>query len=319
LGRRQHLGLVDVVDAQRLQDLRLHEMADPGLGHDRDGDRGLDLLDQAGIAHPGDPAILSDVGGDALQRHHRTSAGLLGDPGVLGSDNVHDHAAFQHLGQPGLDLEGRLHARLGNGITVAFAHRVLNSTPASRSLTCHLKRALLIAALVVACQSAAPTPRPSATLPTSRYAPEPATHLGATLVMADWEPPVSLDPIHAATANDLRVAGLLFAPLWGRDPDLKAYPELVHEVPSAANGDVKLGKDGVSMTVDLKLAPGLRWSDGQPITADDVIFTVDAICSADMPARDQSGFDHISSQERRSDSELIWHFGPGARGRCGLR
>jgi peptide/nickel transport system substrate-binding protein len=136
--------------------------------------------------------------------------------------------------------------------------------------------------------------------------------------MADWESPDSLDPIHATTANDLRVAGLLFAPLWGRDPDLRAYPDLVREVPRAANRDLKLGPDGVTMTVDLKLAPGLRWSDGEPITADDVIFTVDAICAAGLPGRDQSGFDHIASQERRSDSEVIWHFGPGPRGRCGL-
>ena len=38
VGRRQHLGLVDVVDAERLEDLRLDEVADAGLGHDRDGD-----------------------------------------------------------------------------------------------------------------------------------------------------------------------------------------------------------------------------------------------------------------------------------------
>ena len=39
VGRRQHLGLVDVVDAERLEHLRLDEVADAGLGHDRDGHR----------------------------------------------------------------------------------------------------------------------------------------------------------------------------------------------------------------------------------------------------------------------------------------
>jgi peptide/nickel transport system substrate-binding protein len=85
-----------------------------------------------------------------------------------------------------------------------------------------------------------------------------------------------------------------------------------------ANGDIKAGADGVSMTVALKLKPGLRWSDNTPITADDLIFTVDAICSAALPGRDPSGFDHIASQERRSAGEVIWHFGPRPRGACGL-
>ena len=47
VGRGQHLGLVDEVDAERLEDLRLHEVADAALGHHRDGDRLLDLLDLA--------------------------------------------------------------------------------------------------------------------------------------------------------------------------------------------------------------------------------------------------------------------------------
>ena len=36
VGRGQDLGLVDVVDAERLEDLGLDEVADPGLGHHRD-------------------------------------------------------------------------------------------------------------------------------------------------------------------------------------------------------------------------------------------------------------------------------------------
>src|SRR5262249_47486938 len=35
--RRQHFALVDVVDTQRLEDLRLHEVANPTLGHYGDG------------------------------------------------------------------------------------------------------------------------------------------------------------------------------------------------------------------------------------------------------------------------------------------
>src|SRR5947207_251657 len=45
IGRRQHLALVDVVDADRFQDLRFYEVADARLGHDRDRDRVHDRVD----------------------------------------------------------------------------------------------------------------------------------------------------------------------------------------------------------------------------------------------------------------------------------
>ena len=103
VGRRQHLGLVDVVDLERLQDLRLGEVADAALGHHRDRDRLLDALDHVGVGHARDAAVAADVGRDALERHHGAGAGLLGDLRLLGVDDVHDHAALEHLGEAALD------------------------------------------------------------------------------------------------------------------------------------------------------------------------------------------------------------------------
>ncbi len=102
----QHLGLVDVVDAEALQDLRLDEVADARLGHHRDGDRGDDALDHVGVAHPRHAALRADVGGNALQRHHRHRAGALGDAGLLGGDDVHDDATLEHFGHAALDAGG---------------------------------------------------------------------------------------------------------------------------------------------------------------------------------------------------------------------
>ena len=108
VGRRQHLGLVDVVDLERLEHLGLDEMADPRLGHHGDRDRLLDPLDHLRVGHARHAAVPADVGGDALERHHRRRAGVLGDLRLLGRDHVHDHAALEHLGQAGLDGERRL-------------------------------------------------------------------------------------------------------------------------------------------------------------------------------------------------------------------
>jgi peptide/nickel transport system substrate-binding protein len=135
--------------------------------------------------------------------------------------------------------------------------------------------------------------------------------------MADWEQPGGFNPIGPITEGELRAAALLFSPLWGFDSDLSTYPDLVREVPTLQNGLVRLGPGGQSMTVDVRLVPGLRWSDGSALTADDLIFTWNALCDPATGAAPVPGLDRIQSMERRSDTEVIWHLDSGAAGRCG--
>ena len=106
VGRGEDLGLVDVVDAERLEDLGLDEVADARLGHDRDGHGVHDPLDHRGVGHAGDAAGRADVGRDALERHHGDGAGILGDLGLIGRDDIHDDAALEHLGETGLGGPG---------------------------------------------------------------------------------------------------------------------------------------------------------------------------------------------------------------------
>ncbi|GAA3307996.1 hypothetical protein GCM10020295_68550 [Streptomyces cinereospinus] len=113
----EDLGLVDVVDAERLQDLGLDEVADAGLGHDRDGDGLDDALDHVRVGHPGHAAVLADVGRDALQGHDGDGAGVLGDLRLLRRDDVHDHAALELLGH------SALHARGAGGGGLVFGER----------------------------------------------------------------------------------------------------------------------------------------------------------------------------------------------------
>ena len=63
-------------------------------------------VDQVGVAHAGHAALGADVGGDALEGHDGDGAGILGDTGLLGGDDVHDDAALQHLGESALDAGG---------------------------------------------------------------------------------------------------------------------------------------------------------------------------------------------------------------------
>jgi hypothetical protein len=103
VGRRQHLALVDEVDAERLQHARLGEVADAALGHHGDRDGVHDARDDLGVRHARDAAVAPDVGGNALERHHRHGARVLGDLRLLRVRDVHDHAALEHLGEAGLE------------------------------------------------------------------------------------------------------------------------------------------------------------------------------------------------------------------------
>ena len=168
----------------------------------------------------------------------------------------------------------------------------------------------------VACDPFSSSPPATTQLPAA-YRPSPPAQRGGTLIFSDWEFPQTFDILAAGAETDLRAAGLVFAPLWGLDSNLQPYPDLVREVPTVENGDVKVGAGGTSMTVDVKLVPGLRWSDGQPLTADDLIFTWQAICDAATGAADTMGFDHLRAMDKKSDTELVWTFGPAPKGSCG--
>ena len=130
VGRREHLGFVDVVDAECLEHLGLNEMPDPGLGHDRDADRRHDPQDHLGVAHASHAAGRPNVGRDALECHHCTSARVFGDSGVLRSYDVHDDAAFEHLGKAFLGGPGG--GLGGHSVPVPYCGEAAGAFPEGR-------------------------------------------------------------------------------------------------------------------------------------------------------------------------------------------
>src|SRR5690606_13612621 len=65
------------------------------------------------------------------------------------------------------------------------------------------------------------------------------------------------------------------APPWFIDDNLEPVPVLVTEIPSADNG--LISEDGRSITLSLR--DDITWSDGEPITADDFVFTYEMLVS----------------------------------------
>ena len=105
VGGREDLGLVDEVDAEGLEDLGFGEVTDARLGHNRDGGDGDDLADELGVGHAGNAALGADHGGDALECHDGDGTGFLGDARLFDVHDVHDDAAFEHLGETGFQAK----------------------------------------------------------------------------------------------------------------------------------------------------------------------------------------------------------------------
>lgn len=99
----------------------------------------------------------------------------------------------------------------------------------------------------------------------------------------------------------------VFSGLLGTAPNLSIYGDLAQDVPTLENGGVK--RVGVGMDVTYQLRPGLRWSDGQPLTPDDVVFTYQAITGAGRSAGvSQEGYSLITSVERAGANGVVMHF-----------
>ena len=91
----------------------------------------------------------------------------------------------------------------------------------------------------------------------------------STLKLLYSRVPTTLNPHLANGFQDFEAARIVYEPLATYKPNGDLLPVLAALVPTSENGGIS--PDGRSVT--WKLKPDVRWSDGQPFTADDVVFT----------------------------------------------
>jgi peptide/nickel transport system substrate-binding protein len=120
--------------------------------------------------------------------------------------------------------------------------------------------------------------------------------------------PVNLDPLFAqADAGKGNVepalAHLAFEPFFDLDAAGRPVPELVTAVPSVANGGISA--DGRTLVYHLR--PGVRWSDGVPVTAADVLFTLHAILDPANPVPSHEGYDLIDRADAPDRLTVRFH------------
>ena len=91
---------------------------------------------------------------------------------------------------------------------------------------------------------------------------------GGPLKLLYWQAVTLLNPHFAVGTKDQEGSRIFYEPLAGWDSEGNLVPVLAAEIPSKENDG--LSEDGLS--VIWKLKRGVKWHDGMPFTADDVVF-----------------------------------------------
>jgi peptide/nickel transport system substrate-binding protein len=83
----------------------------------------------------------------------------------------------------------------------------------------------------------------------------------------------------------------------------RPYPELVTAVPTQANGGIS--RDGTTITWHLR--KGVRWSDGAPFTADDVVFSTRVVLNPANNEVGRDGWNLISKIDKPDNYTVVYH------------
>jgi len=119
---------------------------------------------------------------------------------------------------------------------------------------------------------------------------------GGDLILQQWQPATLLNPFLSGGTKELLASSLVLEPLAEYDPAGELVPALAAEIPTADNGGIS--EDFTSVTWTLQ--EGLLWSDGTPVTANDVVFTYE-YCIGSSDCTQSSFFSGIASVEAVDD------------------
>ncbi len=156
----------------------------------------------------------------------------------------------------------------------------------------------VIALLLITCLAACGGPAPS----TSQKGKNPVR--GGVWIDDFYEEPTSLIPNAGSTLGDLEILDALYAPLFYGDAQGRLHPGLVTAIPTVYNGGIS--PDLRTWTFHLR--PRLYWSDGQPLTAEDVDYTWKLWNNAHFSALFITAVNFIASAEVSADNlQITFH------------
>ena len=92
---------------------------------------------------------------------------------------------------------------------------------------------------------------------------------GGSATLLYWQAPTILNPYLSRGTKDAEAASLVIEPLAEYTPDGEIVPVLATRVPTTENGGFSADRTSLTWT----LREDALWSDGTPVTANDVVFT----------------------------------------------
>jgi peptide/nickel transport system substrate-binding protein len=130
------------------------------------------------------------------------------------------------------------------------------------------------------------------------------TQAGQILTVGLFQEPDNLNPFLAVQTASQVVRELTLEGLVDADAEGNYVPQLAAEVPSVENGGIT--NDGKTITYTLQ--DGVTWSDGDPFTSADVLFTWQAVMDPDNAVNTQTGYDQIASIDTPDETTVVINF-----------
>jgi peptide/nickel transport system substrate-binding protein len=125
-----------------------------------------------------------------------------------------------------------------------------------------------------------------------------------TLKLLYWQAPTILNPHLSTGFKDAEASRITLEPLASYNEKGEMIPFLAAEIPTIENGG--LAKDGKSVT--WKLKKNLKWSDGTPFTAKDVVFTYQFISNPKTGSTNAGTYEIIKSVEAINNETVKINF-----------
>ena len=166
-----------------------------------------------------------------------------------------------------------------------------------------------LAAIGLVIAACAQSPAPGAgtsSAPTASAAATASPTRGGTAIVAIWQEPSTLAAHYAnQTVSDVVNFGVIEG-LTSTTTDGEYIPNLAKSVPTVANGGAKVTSDG-KLDVTWELKPGVKWSDGTPLTSADIKYTWE-IWMKDPKTNSRTGFSEIASIDLPNELTAVVHY-----------
>ncbi len=120
-----------------------------------------------------------------------------------------------------------------------------------------------------------------------------------------WQAASIMNPYLSGGTKDVDASSMVIEPLAHYDENGNMVTTLVDEIPTVANGGVSADLTSITW----KLSEGLLWSDGTPVTANDVVFTANYCMDPSGGCQQLAKFSDVTNVEALDDRTVKITFG----------